>query len=301
MPRSLFTPKLESLEDRCCPATIVSLFGTLTIVGNSQADTIVLNDDGQGGITGTVNGQAVSASNVRSVVIATGGGNDTVEYTLDGTRTKVLALSISLGGGNNEATVDFGAGITATVASVAVAGGSGIDNVSATFGEMSNSILAFSSGLGGGNDTLEANVVGDVLGTSKAAFAVDGFSGNDDITFNALGVNVDAGARLAMSLLGGTGGDTVAANYQGTLDGVLRVTLDGGFGNDTVGAELTVDAASTGKVNAIVNGSANDDTLTLNLIDNSGLLEAVTALLDGGFSFDTCTATSNVDVLRCEA
>lgn len=301
-----FSPRLEALEDRCCPSTVTITGDTLVIQGDNQADAIVLNDDGVGGITGDVNGEAVDATGIKNVVIQARGGDDSIQYTLTAERTESLHLNLHLSKGTNDLTLDFAAGVSAPEVGVHIQGGKDDDTITATFGAMTDTDLKFFGNLHQGDDTFDATLTGTVSGTAKARFKMHGLQGDDTLSLDATGVTVDAGAVLAATFFGGTGNDTLTATYQGGVNGTLRVRLDGGTGEDTATAELTADAAATGSVDALVKGGTSDDLLTLNLTDNSGgggasTLSDVVGQIDGGNGFDTAVATDNVEVVRCEA
>src|SRR4051794_26388794 len=76
----------ESLESRECPAVQAFLVGgTLTVVGDSLANTITVTDNGTT-VSVLDNGTPLGNSpfsGVTSVVVRGGGGDDTIDYTTD--------------------------------------------------------------------------------------------------------------------------------------------------------------------------------------------------------------------------
>src|SRR5690242_11287929 len=50
-----FVPRLEALEDRCCPSVSATVTGTtLSIVGDNLANVVTITDDGQGHVSATI-------------------------------------------------------------------------------------------------------------------------------------------------------------------------------------------------------------------------------------------------------
>src|SRR5262245_23532087 len=78
-------PRLEVLEDRLALSCTVGLSGdTLTIIGDSANDRIIVRDDGKGHVSGEASGLAFSAYGVKTINISSEGGDDEVFYALDG-------------------------------------------------------------------------------------------------------------------------------------------------------------------------------------------------------------------------
>jgi hypothetical protein len=299
-----FHPRLETLENRCCPSTVAVHGSTLLIQGDNQANAVSIADDGQGGITATVDGQSATGSGITNVVMILRNGNDTVSYTASGILQSPLHLVIQGGRGEDQVTLDFSAGVSAPRLKIDLFGGDGNDQVTAKFGDITDTHLFINGHLGKGDDTFDATLSGNLLGTAQARFNVFGEMGKDTIGVHAAATNIDAGALLALRLNGGKDDDTITVDYEGTLNGALRIVADGLQDKDTITANLTADAGSTGSLNAAVLGKQDDDALTLNVTDNSGgggasTLAALNAVLDGGQGTDTCTATSNVVVKNC--
>src|SRR5262245_15963671 len=95
-----------SLESREVPACIVThpTPDTLVITGDAAADTVVLRDNGAGGITGFATGAPpINVSGIRNIRVSTGGGNDSVNYNLirNLLPNQVRNLTVSLGTGND--------------------------------------------------------------------------------------------------------------------------------------------------------------------------------------------------------
>jgi hypothetical protein len=302
---------LEVLEDRTCPSVSAAVYfgNTLVIVGDAGNDAVTVTDDGAGGISGTILGSTNTASasgtGIKNVLINTKGGDDSVNFTLNGPLTSRLNLAIDLGAwqdtstNKNSVTLNLNQPISAPYLNVGILGTAGQDTVSVSLGSITNSYVAIYAALLGNDDNFSATVNGDINGYSALAMAVFGGSGNDSISASING-NVSANSAVGVFLDGGYGDDAVSFTYSGQLNGHLGAALLGGPGNDTVSANITADSGSTGHVAAYVAGGDGDDTLTLNINDNSGgTLDVGFALIDGGPGTNTCTKTSNVTAINC--
>ena len=147
---------------------------------------------------------------------------------------------------------------------------------------------------------------------SNEIFTVNGGTGADQIKINAGSVNgntvdINSGSSLQLRLTGGTdlldGGDTIAVDYRGILDGNLRMREVGGFGADNLSANVTLDSGSDGFVRgfsgakASLEGSFGADILDFRVHDNSGGTGHVSALADVGLDLDHDTARHTANVL----
>ena len=92
------------------------------------------------------------------------------------------------------------------------------------------------------------------------------------------------GRDLDVTLKGGDGNDNLRFQSQGELHGNLTLVLDGENGADMVTADIALDTASGGSVNATVRGGNGDDTVALRISNPS--TATVQGLLDGGTGFD---------------
>jgi hypothetical protein len=218
-----FKPRLQALEDRTSPAVAIFTFGgTMFVLGDGSANTVTLDDKGDGTITATITSStntATRTADVVAVVVLTGGGADTVNYKLANPLTAGRALLVDLGSGNDTATIDASAGVNSSALAVAVLGGDGADNVKAsvdtidvTSNGLLNGTLAVAVAGGSGNDMLSANLNIAAGSTGRLAAAVLGGFGDDNLTLN---VNDDSGAGGASTLA------------------FLYAAIDGGPGIDT--------------------------------------------------------------------
>ena len=139
----------------------------------------------------------------------------------------------SIGGGTIQANVE---------------GGTGVDTVTMLLDGLwrSGSKGLFSFDLGGGSDSVTAALARDVAG-------------------DAFGIN--AGGELALRARGGTGNDALRVATTGTtagfVDGVLRVDLRGGLGNEIIGVDLRVDMFG-GRVQLAADGGPGSDSIGVN-------------------------------------
>src|SRR5262249_38248004 len=90
-------------------------------------------------------------------------------------------------------------------------------------------------------------------------------------------------ASLELTLNGGTGNDTLFANYWGEVNGLLKLRLDGASGSDTVKAAVDLKGHGEGKLDAkLLGGLDRDHTWFRMTEDATSDVQLVNALLDGG-------------------
>jgi Ca2+-binding RTX toxin-like protein len=261
-----FIPNLELLSDRVLPSVtaIFSPFGgSLTILGDSQDNTIVVSRDAAGRIL--VNGGAVpiiggtaTVANTTLINVFGQAGNDTI--TFDESNGALPTGDLFGGDGNDTLT-----------------GGSGNDLL---FGQAGNDVL-----LGkGGNDSLFGGAGDDILTGGVGTDQVFGEDGNDRMIWNP-GDGTDLNE-------GGAGIDTVevnggngAENFTATPNGA-RVRFD-----RVSPAPFSLDIGTT--ENLVVNMNGGDDTFT----GSNGLASLISLTVDGGAGNDTITGGDGNDTL----
>src|SRR5262245_54551858 len=91
-PHPRFRPHLEPLSDRVVPAaTVTQSGGTLTVIGTSGADLVIISDNGGTGdrsvVVQTPGRIFRSHGTVRSIRVTTGDGNDRVTYSMEANMT----------------------------------------------------------------------------------------------------------------------------------------------------------------------------------------------------------------------
>lgn len=250
---------VERLDERDVPACLVGLGGpdTLVITGNVANDTVVINDNGAGGIQGFATGWgAFSFAGIKNIQVNTEGGDDRVVYNLIRNMLPSQQQVVNVGLGNT------------------------------------------------GNDSFTANlfnprtgVGSDLMAGSSLIIGVQGGAGADRLAINAQhDVDVAAGARLKMVLMGQDGNDIITGYYHGENDGSVSIReFDGGAGNDIVRGYLKEDLGSTGVSAGQVHGGDGNDQLALFLLTQN---PPILGFLDGGAGFDTGLHTANVVVVN---
>jgi hypothetical protein len=325
-----FRPQVEPLAERVLPA-VTAIFsaaaGQLRVIGDDQANTVVVSRDAAGTIF--VNNGAVAiqgdpgatVANTRSIMITGGGGNDIL--ALDETGGALPAASIFGGTGNDTLT-----------------GGSGIDFVAGEAG----SDVAF---LGAGDDTFQWN-------PGDGSDVVEGQGGRDTMVFNGSdqaekfdisdsgagspfhrirftrdvgGITMDLNGVEVIDLNALGGADTVTVNDQTATDlTTLNIDLDSaagtGFGDNASDSVIVngtngndgLQIASFGTRIAIgglfpfmnITGEAGLDTLTVNTLGGNDVVDAanlaatnaaqlITLTENGGAGNDTLIGSQGAD------
>jgi hypothetical protein len=277
------SPRFEALEGRLCLSVTVTTLPAdgggreLKIVGNGAADTVTITDSGNGHVEVTgAGGNLIGASDNVSVIRFNGKtGADTVNYNLANPLAHKESVFFELGSRADNVSIDLSQGINGKNLDFEVDGGDGKDTISAILGSVTN---------------------------AKVDLDIDGGAGADSISVSGTGVNVDANSVLRVTLLGSEGKDAISADIAGQILGKLVYNANGGPGIDTVTTNLTADPLSTGTLKATERGGGGGDTVTLNVIDNSGgsdpsTLAALDATLFDYDQLDTLTHTDNVVVV----
>lgn len=248
--RASFRPKLELLEGRAVPSAVVTVTGhLLTIQCDAADDTVVLYDDGAGGITGFATDQFnnfvnINASGITEISVGTNQGNDRVAYFLVNdlqAGQQQLLSAIDLGAGNDYFTA-YMHDPTTGVGSDIQAGASLIMGV---FG-------------GDGNDTLIVDATRDV--------------------------DIGAGGRLKAVFLGNAGNDRLDMAYRGENDGAQGMTVHAGAGNDIIRVKQREDAGSTGLIGCVLFGNEGRDVFFVTLLTQSAPTPG--SVIDGGADKD---------------
>lgn len=172
-----FIPRLDILDDRCVPAVLVELQGTvLTITGDAGDNSITITDTGKeavyqdpgerfGGITVVADGETfLIDTEVTAILVNTFAGADSVVYDL----TDFLAVT-----------------------------------------------RLIDVQLGKGADTFTANLTGQVIDGESTNVAINAYGqgGGDTLVLNAEGVTVNPGARLDVYFEGAAGRDAITFNH----------------------------------------------------------------------------------------
>ena len=137
----------------------------------------------------------------------------------------------------------------------------------------------------------------DVLGTASLSFNVRGRVGNDNIRFLLTDdFDVNAGGVLAIVADGNAGNDRIALSQLGAVSGAFNLTMNGGVGNDRVGASINLDSNSIGTVDAAVNGQTDNDILTLLFARSDGFTGTLTGEVNGSTGTNVAVVTDGVTV-----
>ncbi len=213
--------------------------GVLTISGTAGDDTISIDDDGEGNITVTVNGEEsdFTENPITSVEVIGGIGDDTIDAS-SATVPVVLRGGVgedSLFGGFADDTLFGGDG------NDALDGGAGNDSL---LGEDGDDYLLGDNLLEDGEDLDDISDIYDSDDIADSFFdrdTLEGGNGNDTLT----------GGLDGNLLRGGPGNDLL--NGSGSRD-----TLDGGEGDDTLRGYGNADSLDGGDGNDRLEGDALD-------------------------------------------
>ena len=263
--------------------------GLLSVFGDSLDDTIVMSRDAAGQIL--VNGGNVSitggtptVANTALIQVFGQGGNDTI--TLDESNGALPAAQLFGGAGNDVLTGGSGADL--------LFGGAGNDTLlgkggnDLLFGGAGNDVLTGGDGddqvFGeGGNDRMIWNP-GDDSDLFEGGDGVDtaeinGGNGSETFTITANGTRVrfdrldpapfflDIGTTENLVLNANGGDDTITAGNG--LAGLIKLTIDGGSGNDTITGGDGNDTLIGGDGNDLIIGGRGNDTARLGAGDDT--------------------------------
>jgi hypothetical protein len=301
--RGRFSPCVETLEDRCVPATFSfnGATATLTVTSTTGKDAIVITDDGTnnaGAVTVTDNGQTLFTSGpiagvneVHTININTLGSHDRVVYDLTG----------NMVANNRDISATFG-------------NGKGDSFEADVNGNLINSFLLLqANGSNSKADKLTGTVTGSLNGASFLGFLYKGGLGKDVINIDATD-SVDIGplSQLTVAVNGGGGSNLVNVNYEGQLQGAFFLDAFGGSGSSRVNSRVVFDGvsngllfgpinANTGQAAAQVRGGGGNDRLSFE-VDLSGVLKANSAtVIDGGAGINACHAAGFITgIFNCE-
>jgi hypothetical protein len=280
--RASFRPGLETLEDRCVPACLISEnAGTLLILGDNNTNHIDIEDaggSGAGNVVVACDGQVIkNASVITGIRVRARGGNDIVTYT----QTKSLSsgqnrhVVIDMGSDHDAVTVALNNGLSANARlNLAVRGGSGQSQINVTGAGTIASNAALTMNLSAGGDANR------IRGSEAANIASGG----------SLTINVRAGGNL----------NALTAAQRGQALGFVNVTASAGGQYDRINALLTPANGSTGLITAKVLGGPGGDAVRfiarkITVFDTVGF----DVVLNGGAGINTCTRTANVSAVNC--
>ncbi len=276
-----FGARFESLEERQCLSVSVTSIATengvrLKIDGDAKDNTIhvVSQGDGHVAVTNGAGKLLAAADNVTKIQANLKGGADTFSYKLENTLTHKQVVFLELGAGADQASFDLAAGVSGANLKIEVDGGAGADTISSTIGD---------------------------LAAAQVALFFNGGAGADTISLDGVGATISSDSRLRAKLFGEAGKDTLTANFEGRIDGILNIQNDGGKGVDNVVTNITATTESAGTLRAKASGRQGVDEVTLNVVDNSGeeasLLAELRAKLIDRTGKDLVSHTDNVQFI----
>jgi hypothetical protein len=319
LPSRRFSPRVEVLENRLCPACTISVSGsTLRITGDGAANRVFVGHNGAGGVTATCDtaGPRVAAG-ITKIIIDTRGGDDFLLVGLsDSNLTTPLELQVALGSGADS----FNMGVADI-----------------------NAELKVKLDLGSGDDFFDVELLDDVGAGRTAEFEVEGRGGRDrgdflfddvlegatlevefdggdgDDRFRVDGDDVNAGAELDVDFDGDDGDDEFQCSIPGQIgtgakveidgeggdddddgDDTMRITIGGiGVANIAAGAELDIELEEVDTLTAtfagVVNGTLevevesgeDDDMVDVDITVTAGSTGTVRATVNGEEGDDT--------------
>src|SRR6516165_4875335 len=252
-------------------ATFSAAAGLLSEVGDSVDNTIVTSRDaaGQlfvnGGAVPIVGGQATVA-NTSMIQVFGQGGSDTI--ALDESNGALPAAQLFGGAGNDTLTGGSGADqLFGGAGNDTLLGKGGNDQV---FGEAGNDRMIWNPGDGSdlfeggdGNDTAEVNG-----GNGAETFTITANGSRvrfDRVTPAPFFLDIGTTENLVVNANGGD--DTITAGNG--LAGLIKLTIDGGAGNDTITGGDGDDRLLGGDGNDLITGGRGNDTALLGAGDDT--------------------------------
>src|SRR5262245_56140554 len=269
-------------------ATFLPAAGVLSVFGDAAANTITVNRDAAGNLL--VNGGAVTirggtptVANVARIQVHGGGGNDTI--TLDEANGALPAANLfggigddtlTGGSGNDHLYGGFGQDVILGKGGFDLLfGGAGNDVLTGgdaddqVFGESGNDRMIWNPGDdtdlnegGAGTDTVEVNGGnGDEIFTATANGTRVRFDRVNPAPFS---IAIRTSENLVLNANGGN--DSFSAT--GNLATLIKITVDGGTGNDTILGGNGADTLRGGDGNDFVDGNQGNDTASLGAGDD---------------------------------
>ncbi|MCI0740502.1 MAG: hypothetical protein L0Y72_15755 [Gemmataceae bacterium] len=279
---SRFVPMLDALQDRIAPAVTASFnptAGLLTVFGDSLNNNITISRNAAGNIL--VNGGAVailggtpSVANTALIQVFGQGGNDTI--TLNQANGALPRANLFGGAGND--TLIGGAGndmlfgqsgndtllgqggfdfLFGGSENDILTGGDADDQV---FGESGDDLMIWNPGDdtdlnegGAGNDTVQINGGnGAEVFTTTANGTRVRFDRLDPAPFS---IDIGTSENLVVNMNGGN--DRFSTT--GDLAALIKITVDGGAGNDTILGSNGIDLLLGGNGNDFIDGQQGND------------------------------------------
>ncbi len=278
-PRTL-TPSFEILESRRLLAITATFSGpVLSVFGDNQGNTIEVSRDAAGKIlvnggTVTILGGVPTVANTTTIQVFGSGGDDTIAIDESNGALPRASLFGGVGGdlliGGSAADLLFGQAGNDTLlgrgGSDLLFGGSeqdvltGGDGDDQVFGESGNDRLVWNPG-----DDTDLNEGGAGIDTIE----VNGGNGAEDFTVTANGARVrfdrvnpapfslDIGTAENLVVNANGGNDSFSAT--GNLAALIKITVDGGAGDDTILGSNGIDLLLGGDGDDFIDGQQGND------------------------------------------
>lgn len=156
-----------------------------------------------------------------------------------------------------------------------------------------------------GNDLFQANLSGrNLLFRSSLNISVDGGVGNDVIGTLAFNTNLIRRSSLSVETTGGpfsspsTDNDVILLSYSGRNDGRISSSARGGDGRDLIRTRISERPGSRGFVRARAFGDDDNDNLGV-FLTSSFPTPPPSGFINGGAGRDRCFGTPNVFSINC--
>jgi Ca2+-binding RTX toxin-like protein len=270
------------------PVTASFTLGVLTVVGDAQNNSIAISRDAAGRIlvnggAVVVNGGTPTVANTRVMSVVGNGGNDTLALS----ETNGALPKANLFGGTGNDTLIGGAAadtLTGQAGSDTLLGKGGSDGL---FGGSDNDTLTGGDAddrvFGEAGDDRSIWNPGDDTDLNEGGAGVDttevnGGNGAEQFTTSANGARVrfdrvtpapfsiDIGTSENLTLNANGGADTFSAT--GNLAALIRITVDGGSGGDTISGSNGSDVLLGGIGSDFVDGQQGNDSALLGSEDD---------------------------------
>jgi hypothetical protein len=150
-----------------------------------------------------------------------------------------------------------------------------------------------------GSDTVNILLDGSTLDRA-VQLDVDLGSGADSASFKAVDAVIGEAGVFEMLVKGSSSGDSLVWEFDGELDGLLRLAVNGGPQRDALYASTLLGAGSTGRAELTLLGASHDDDLSNVFRDESAGGAAAVVALDGGDDIDHCLSSVGAVENSCE-
>ncbi|HEV3145119.1 MAG TPA: hypothetical protein VGZ47_14615 [Gemmataceae bacterium] len=261
--------RLEQLESRDVPASLLAVGGLFIYSGDMQAHNVVISDDGHGDVAGVLDaGAPVFASGITTIeALSFFGASDNIAIIANARPVQKQSYLAEISGHTN-LTVDDNVGSDSPFFTITV------------FRYFNDGATKIMLGPTGDETGQVVNVINFFSGGSVDVNRLGAIGGYANDTITSLSSAVRSSLKVDAVV-----GDSYTAGYFGASSP-----------GSTIAMNLTVEAGSTGQVEAFAYGAiGGGDSLLLDLLDNSGNSGDRAEITHGPGAI--ITATANVAVL----